>query len=378
MFVVSKSTMPVRPTGVPAMGSSQGWPSWSTDAVLAGRPRIRINQVGYLRRGPKRAVLVTDEQTPAQFEVVDEAGHQVLDGLTAPWPVRPEPTSGLPVHVIDFTALRTPGAGYRIRADGAESYPFPIAAGYGRLPSEALRFFRLQRSGIPIAEPAGYARPAGHLDVLPNRGDTRVRGWTGTEAEALYPGWHCDGEFDVSGGWYDAGDFGKYTVSTALPIGQLLGAWERLQARHSASGRPLPPLADELLDECRWGLDWLLKMQVPAGNPLAGMAFHRVHGTSWPELPMWPHLDPTERVLHRPSTAATLAVAGAAAFGARVFAGLDSGYAEKLLTAAQVAFRAAHSTRRCWRRRTAASSAAVTTPTPTSMTTSTGRRPSCS
>jgi Glycosyl hydrolase family 9 len=61
------------------------------------------------------------------------------------------------------------------------------------------------------------------------------------------------------------------------------------------------------------------------------MAFHRVHGPDWQPLPCRPHEDPTERVLHRPSTAASLQLAAAAAQGARVFGGA---YGARLLDAA--------------------------------------------
>jgi endoglucanase len=81
-------------------------------------------------------------------------------------------------------------------------------------------------------------------------------------------------------------------------------------------------------------------MQVPAGHPDAGLAFHRVHGTEWAPLPCWPHQDPTTRVLHRPSTAAGLHLAAAAAHGARVLAD-DRENARRLLDAAVTAYRAA-------------------------------------
>ena len=82
-------------------------------------------------------------------------------------------------------------------------------------------------------------------------------------------------------------------------------------------------------------------MQVPAGRPLAGLAFHRVHGTTWSPLPGWPHLDPTERVLHRPSTTAALHLAAAAAAGARHFRPVDPAYAHRLELAARSAYDAA-------------------------------------
>jgi endoglucanase len=66
-----------------------------------------------------------------------------------------------------------------------------------------------------------------------------------------------------------------------------------------------------------------------------------VHGTQWSPLPGWPHKDPTERVLHRPSTAATLHLAAVAAQGARLFRSPDPAYARTLLQVARTAYGAA-------------------------------------
>jgi endoglucanase len=52
--------------------------------------------------------------------------------------------------------------------------------------------------------------------------------------------------------------------------------------------------------------------------------------------------DPTIRVLHRPSTAATLHLAAVGAQASRVLRPIDSDYADRLLTAAQTAHHAAH------------------------------------
>lgn len=301
------------------------------------RPDVRINQLGYLPTGPKRAVWVSGAREPAEFRVRDRRGDAVFRGRTRPWPVRPEPTSGLAVHVLDFSGVRAQGDGFAIEVDGARSHPFALAGDlYRGLVRDALAFFYLQRSAIPIDDTRapGYGRPAGHP------GDTSIAAWTGPDAERLYPGWSCPGRFDVSGGWYDAGDHGKYVTSGAMPVWQLLAAVELIRRRglRSAWWARTEAL---LLEECRWQLDWLLRMQVPPGVAHAGMAFHRVHGTEWAPLPCWPHEDPTTRVLHRPSTAATLHLAAAAAHGARVFRA-DPAYARWLLDAAVTADRAAH------------------------------------
>ena len=306
------------------------------------RPVVRVNQLGYLPDGPKRATLVTRSAGPVPFTVRTTDGATLGSGRSEPWPVRPEPTSGLDVHVLDLTGLTGSGVDLRVVTPEGTSHPFAVRPDlYRDLRADALRFFRLMRSGDPVPEEAapGYGRPAGHLGRLPNRGDTAVRAWTGPDAERLYPGWHEPGTFDVSGGWYDAGDYGKYVTSGAIAVWQLLSTLDLLVRAGAAA--QTSRFAASLVEECRWQLDWLLRMQVGPGHRWAGMAFHRVHGADWSPMPGRADQDPTERVLHRPSTPATLQLAAAAAHAARLLGGTDPGYARRLLAAATTAFAAA-------------------------------------
>ncbi|HEX2361072.1 MAG TPA: glycoside hydrolase family 9 protein, partial [Jiangellaceae bacterium] len=316
------------------------WPEWSAMNITE-RPGVRVNQLGYLTGRPKEATLISDAEEPIHFTVRNRNGVAVHTGLSQPWSVRPEPTSGLRVHVLDFTAHNTRGADFRIEADDQCSHPFEVTSSlYATLATDALRFFYAMRSGTPILDEVmpGYGRPAGHLGRPPNRGDLEVPAWTGPEAQQLYSGWRCDGTFDVSGGWYDAGDYGKYVTSGAIAGWQLLSTLDLLKRADRA---PIGELADMIRAECRWQLDWLLRMQVPTSDPLAGLAFHRVHGTQWAPLPGWAHEDPTERLLHRPSTAASLHLAAVAAQAARLFRAGDPAYARTLLRAARTAYQAA-------------------------------------
>jgi endoglucanase len=297
---------------------------------------VRVNQVGYPGWAPKQATLVSAAAAPVEVAVVTATGEPVWRGRSQPWPERPDPTSGLTVHLVDFSPVRDEGAGLRVVTGDASSHRFAVGADvHAGLARDALGVFYLLRSGCPIDEERapGHGRPAGHAGRPPNRGDTAVPAWTGPDAERLYPGWRAGGTFDVSGGWYDAGDYGKYVTSGGIAVWQLLHAAEALRR----AGRELPGL----LEECRWQLDWLRRMQVPPGQQYAGLAFHRVHGTRWSPMPGAAHEDPTPRVLHRPSTAAALHLAAAAAHGARVFGPLDPGYAGRLLGAARTAYAAA-------------------------------------
>ena len=82
-------------------------------------------------------------------------------------------------------------------------------------------------------------------------------------------------------------------------------------------------------------------MQVPAGQPLAGMAHHKIHDANWTGLPLLPHLDPQQRELHPVSTAATLNLAATAAQAARLYAPYDRDVRGARLAAARTAWPAA-------------------------------------
>ncbi len=308
------------------------------------RPAIRVNQLGYLPGTRMHATLVTPAQEPVAFAVLRAGSEQpVWSGFSQPWLLRPEPTSGLELHVIDVTGARLTSGAARIVAGQARSHTFTVSSDlYAGLANDALGVFYLLRSGCAIddARAPGYGRPAGHLGIPPNLGDTAVPAWTGPDAERLYPGWRQPGRFDVSGGWYDAGDYGKYVVSGSVALWQLLALVD-LRSRRGLTGHA--DFHRRLVEECRWQLDWMLRMQVPAGQPLAGMVFHGVHGTTWSPMPGWAHEDPTVRVLHRPSTAATLHLAAVAAKASRLLRREDPGYARRLLVAATTAYAAAQS-----------------------------------
>ena len=317
-------------------------------------PRVRVNQVGYLPHGPKGATLVTDATEPLAWELKNASGRVVKSGATRPAGI--DITSGLNVHEIDFSRYDRRGEGYTLIADGETSHPFDISsAAYERLRIDALSLYYPQRSGTPIlGEIAGaaYARAAGHIGVAPNTGDDAVPCQTPEFSQTVYgEPWTCDYTLDVTGGWYDAGDHGKYVVNGGISVAQLMSTWERNQnARDTdqALGDRTLPVPEQgnrvpdVLDEARWELEWMLTMQVPAGKPLAGMVHHKVHDHEWTGLPLDPAADDKIRELHRPSTAATLNLAAVAAQGSRLFERYDRAFSRELLKAARRAWTAAN------------------------------------
>jgi endoglucanase len=161
----------------------------------------------------------------------------------------------------------------------------------------------------------------------------------------------CAYELDASGGWYDAGDQGKYVVNGGIAVWTLMNQWESAErrgaARAFADGTLSIPErkngAPDLLDEARWELEFLLRMQVPEGQPLAGMVHHKIHDKEWTALGLAPHEDTQPRLLFPPSTAATLNLAATAAQGARLWRKLDAKFATRCLAAAERAWAAAES-----------------------------------
>ncbi|USQ84863.1 glycoside hydrolase family 9 protein [Streptomyces phaeoluteigriseus] len=334
-------------------GSADPWRFCLDDVSLLGGvppevyepdtgPRVRVNQVAYLPAGPKNATLVTDATEKLPWELRNAAGATVARGWTVPRGL--DVSSGQNVHSVDFGAHRTRGTGLTLAVDGEISHPFDIGTEhYERLRRDAVKYFYPQRSGIAIRDDLrpGYGRAAGHLGVAPNQGDTSVPCQPGV----------CDYTLDVSGGWYDAGDHGKYVVNGGIAAWELLSTHERaLTARTGdpaklgdgtlalpESGNKVP----DVLDEARWELEFLLRMQVPDGQTLAGMVHHKVHDEQWTGLPLLPSDDPQKRELHPPTTAATLNLAATAAQAARLYKPYDKAFAARALTAARTAWTAA-------------------------------------
>jgi endoglucanase len=301
-------------------------------------PNVLVNQLGYLPGAAKVATVKSGASTPLDWQLLDGAGKPVAQGKTTLF--GNDAASGDQVQLVDFSSFKAAGQGYRLKVGADESYPFDIGAGiYSQLKLDALSYFYQNRSGIEIKSELlpdpSLARPAGHLS------DKSVK--CGKNAG-------CDYALDVSGGWYDAGDQGKYVVNGGIAVWTLLNEYERAKAL----GTSVAELGDgklsvpekgngvpDILDEARWELEFLLKMQVPAGKPLAGMVHHKMHDVNWTALGTAPHEDTQPRVLFKPSTAATLNLAATAAQGARLYKALDAAFSAKCLKAAEVAWLAA-------------------------------------
>ena len=316
----------------------------ATAATAANGPQsaVKVNQVGVRPGQRKRATVVSSSSEPLAWTLRNAAGTTVAQGSTVAKAM--DAMSGDSAHTVDFSAYDTPGTGYVLSVAGSDSFPFDISTDpVKKLRSDALAFFYHQRSGTPIeAQYVGnqYARPAGHVGVAPNQGDKGVPCRSS-----------CGYTLDVVGGWYDAGDHGKYVVNGGISTWELQSEYERAISVAGADAKALgdgtlaiPERSNgipDVLDEARWEVEFLLSMQVPAGKTNAGMVHHKVTDEDWTGIPTRPEQDGKRRVLAPVSTAATLNMAAVAAQSARLWKTFDPAFSAKALSAAETAYSAA-------------------------------------
>lgn len=299
---------------------------------------LHVNQMGYFAEGEKHATLVHSGSASQTWRLRDSGGTVVQSGSTIPFGT--DDSSNLNVHIIDFSTYAGTGTDFTLEVGATVSHPFDIGDNpYGDLIYDSLRYFYYHRNSaleMPYADDPQWVRPAGPAD-------DNVACWSGSG---------CSYSLDVSSGWYDAADYGKYTVSSGSTMWTLLNLYER--AVH-VDGRIFSQFADgtmnipesgngvsDLLDEVRFNLEFMLGMQVPAGQPLAGMVHHKMHNDEWHEVGTWPHeIDGAERYLTPPTTIATLNFAAVMAQCARVWETLDATLSTQCLTAAETAWMAA-------------------------------------
>ncbi|MBX9852827.1 MAG: glycoside hydrolase family 9 protein [Cytophagaceae bacterium] len=172
--------------------------------------------------------------------------------------------SGDQIWWFDFSAYTTSGSYYIYDLTrNVGSYRFDIRDDVYLDPLKAsVRSFYYQRCGVAKTAAnagTGWADPACHTGT---QQDTDCR---------LYSNAVIGTSKNLSGGWHDAGDYNKYVNFTWGTLIDLLLAYEESPTVWAdnynipESGNGIP----DLLDEVKYELDWLLKMQQPDGSVLS-------------------------------------------------------------------------------------------------------------
>lgn len=241
--------------------------------AVAPAPAIVADQFGYRPQAEKVAIIrepVTGfdagRGAPAGpvYLLRDVTNDRIVRRL-APAPGGLDALSGDRVWTVSFSDVTETGTYALTNENGdAVSASFEIGTGvYRGVLREAFRTFYYQRAGFEKAPPRADARwsdAASHIGAGQDR-EARLYSRSGDAKTSR----------DLSGGWYDAGDFNQYTNWTADYCRLLLisfvenpGAWgDDFGIPESGNG------VSDLLDEVKWGLDWLVKMQNADGGVLS-------------------------------------------------------------------------------------------------------------
>ncbi|MFB0517147.1 MAG: glycoside hydrolase family 9 protein [Candidatus Neomarinimicrobiota bacterium] len=231
------------------------------DVALAKESRrtiyLRANQVGYLPEDSKIAIAFAHRSIgKRKFEIIDTRSGKRVWG-----PGELGPNSGtygnFAYHYrLDFSEFDQPGR-YQLRITRSRytSLPFNIGAeSYNGLQELLLYYIRQQRCGYnPF------------LDVHCHQQDGRTV--YGPMPDSTY--------IDVTGGWHDAGDYLRYLLTSGNSVCRMLCTYRENKGKFAdevnALGQPDANGIPDILDEAKWGLDWMLKM-----HPEPDQLFHQV------------------------------------------------------------------------------------------------------
>jgi len=286
--------------------------------IKAQEDKIRINQLGYYPEGPKIAIVI-EATNQTDFQIINNSGKIVFSGKLSPdifWE-----KSSDHAKRADFSSLKKPGS-YKLKVGQSVSWPFEIKDDIWRAVSVALmKSYYLQRASYELKQDyAGiYKRPLGHPDT----------------ACTLHPSSGKSGKLNAPGGWYDAGDFGKYIVSAGVTMGNMMSLIELVPSVFPDKSVNIPESGNglsDMLDEVKYELDWFKYMQDTDGG-----VFVKITSEKYPDM-MFPHTDPLERNVYGKSTASTLHFAAVMAMAARLFPDFDRTWSEDCLERAENAW----------------------------------------
>lgn len=270
---------------------------------------LRWNQAGYAPGQPKVLFALSDSDLTGRAWTVKRAGATVRHGTFGPrLSGAGDHTPFAFNHTADFSALREAGD-YEFVTAGAPPAKFRIAASpYERMVSLPLIHLRRARSGSPDTG----LRPLSH----PGDADAPVFVPDGDPANGKWKLAEPARTVDALGGWYDAGDYIKFTLNQAATVYHLLLAY-RLKPELFASARAASGLP-EVLDEARHGLEFLMKVHPDDATFIIQVANAEDHNQGL-RLPHEDKLDGRRPALCALSRVHMGAAAAALALGARTF-----------------------------------------------------------
>lgn len=275
------------------------------------KPQIFLNQAGYLPESKKAAYLPFKAD---KFTVETENGTAVLTGTTEFYGY--DEISGDELYTADFTSLTEKGR-YRIKADGKASALFETGNVYKDVCRDTMRAFYYLRCGCGLDR-----KHAGDYEHKPCHTADAVL-WEDNSVKK-----------EVTGGWHDAGDYGRYVTAGAVALAHMLYAYKMFPEAYKDIKTNIPDSCEmpDLLTECKVELLWIMKMQNGQGG-----VYHKA--TTKGHAPfIMPEDDPMQMYLLPVSSMATADTAAVLALASDVYREFDSDFADKLRSCAELSY----------------------------------------
>lgn len=278
---------------------------------LMKKASIFTDLSGYELCGRKTAVLTSETD---KFYLNDINDSCVFSGKAEHFGC--DKLSGDDVYIADFSGFEHEGTYYLTADNGGTSERFFIGRNaHSRVLDDMTKAFYYLRCGCGLDEKHAGKFAHGKCHTAP----------------ALLWNDHSV-SLDVSGGWHDAGDYGRYVTAGACALAHLLYAYkmfpntfDRQNINIPESGGRLP----DILAECKVELDWLLKMQRSDGA-----VYHKAT-TAHHAAFIMPEEDTAQMYVLPVSSMATADFSAVCALASGIFRQFDSEYSTKLLMAAE-------------------------------------------
>lgn len=247
-------------------------------------PYIKVNQVGYTCNGNKNAKVSCFKKfgslSGKRFEIVNQETEEVVFSDVLSDATTDTKISGEDIYEINFNSVTQQGTYYiripdanlnvsaltprdkenNLKTDTLISVTFKIGDDiYNEMLSDMSKYYYYQRQGLDLQEK--YAQQFARENLHPN--DISVKRWSDRNNPSAET-------FDVSQGWYDAGDYGKYVSPAATSVENLLLAYELFPQEFEKINPNIPETdktsdlysnAPAILSEIKWELDMLLKLE---------------------------------------------------------------------------------------------------------------------
>lgn len=293
----------------------------------SGSEKIRINQIGFYPEGPKKAIIVTSEAIGFSILTSDQKT-EVFSGKLSDaqeWSHSKET-----VKQADFSSVESSGE-YVIHVPGiGTSHPFKINKNVHFEPAKAsMKAFYYQRASTDLPEEYArkWAREAGHPDD-----EVKIHNSAASQNRP------AGSTISSPGGWYDAGDYGKYIVNSGITMGTLFSLYEDFPDYLDTLNLNIPESQNNIpdfLDETLYNLRWMMTMQDEDGGVYHKLTSANFHGAVAPKDATY------QRWAVQKGTAATLDFAAVTAQAARIFANYKNelpGLSDSLLVMSEKAY----------------------------------------